>query len=62
MKFPYYKIKEGVIRPIIEIELFCNDKKLRYFALIDSGADMNIFHAEIAVALGIDIEKGKKRN
>ena len=52
MKFPYYKIKEGLIRPIIEIKVLYNDRKLRYFALIDSGADINLFHPEIAEATG----------
>ena len=60
MKFPYYKFREGVTRPVIEIEVSSNNKTLRYFSLIDSGADMNIFHADVGYALGIDIESGRK--
>jgi len=33
-----------------------------YFALIDSGADMNLVHAELAPLLGIDLEAGERRD
>lgn len=32
-----------------------------YEALIDSGADFNVFHSEIAQILDIDYKKGRKR-
>lgn len=35
------------------------EKSIRYYALIDSGADINIFHGEIADLLGIDLKSGK---
>lgn len=35
-------------------------KELQYAALIDSGADFSIFHAEIGEYLGIDIRSGAK--
>lgn len=62
MKFPYYKFRDGLNRPVIQIEVCCNDKKTPYYTLIDSGADMNLFHSELAEILNIDIEKGVKRN
>lgn len=59
MTFDYIKI--GLwYRPIIPVTLELRGKELRYLALIDSGADFNIFHNEIADILKIDLSKGKK--
>lgn len=33
-------------------------KSLRYMALVDSGADFCIFHADIGEELGVEIERG----
>ena len=56
--FPY--IKTGLwYRPIIPISLKYNKKELNYLALLDSGADFNILHGEIAKILGIDLTKLK---
>jgi len=60
MKYRYYKLAKDVERPIIPLEISNGDTKVRYFGLIDSGADINIFHSEIAEILGIDLEKGIK--
>ena len=49
-----------LLKPIIPIGLLFNGKLIRYEALIDSGADFNIFNAEIGELLGIDIRSGKK--
>lgn len=49
-----------VLRPVIPIEVGYGEKVIRYFALIDSGADMNLFHGEIADLLGIRLESGLK--
>lgn len=61
LRFPYKKIqatkgsKPAVIRPIIPIELAAKNKeRVRTEALIDSGADMSMFHWEIAEVLGLD--------
>lgn len=61
MKFPYRKInlqnpfnsKKFILRPIIPFSIKYQDKALRFEALIDSGADFNIFPMEIAKKLGI---------
>ena len=50
----------SALRPAIPITLVNGDKKVRYFALIDSGADFCIFHAEIGEQIGLGIESGKK--
>jgi len=36
------------------------EKSIRYYALIDSGADINIFHGEIADLLGINLKNGER--
>ena len=61
MKFQYTKLPHGIRRPIIRIAVSHNDKVLPYFALIDSGADVNLFHAELAPLLGLDLEAGERR-
>lgn len=49
-----------VFRPIIPVYLFNNQKIIGYEAIIDSGADFNIFHSEIADILKIDYKKNRK--
>ena len=64
MRFPYRKInlqnpfnsKKFILRPIIPFSIKCKDKALRFEALIDSGADFNIFPIEIAKKLGITLK------
>jgi len=53
MKFPYTKLPNGIKRPIIRIAIEHNGKQLPYYGLIDSGADMNLFHGELAELLGL---------
>ena len=65
MRFPYRKInlenpfnsKKFILRPIIPLSIKYQDKTLRFEALIDSGADFNIFPMEIAEKLGLDGEE-----
>lgn len=69
MKFPYSKFpsvpnpafpdNKHIKRPVITIEVKYNGNAIKYLALIDSGADFCIFHAEIGEAIGIDIKSGK---
>ncbi len=61
MKFRYKNIAAGVNRPIIPIGLqYGKSDTINYEVLIDSGADINIFNAEIGKLLGIDIYTGKR--
>ena len=64
MQFYYKKFKltdeSELLKPIIPIRLLFNGNSIRYEALIDSGADSNIFNAEIGEILGIDIYSGKE--
>ncbi len=57
-RFKYAKFG-SYYRPVIQITLRYNGKEFKYLALIDSGADLNIFHANFASILGIDINKLK---
>jgi hypothetical protein len=57
--FPYARFGAWY-RPVIPVTLRFKKKELRYLALLDSGADFNIFHSDIAGLLGIDVTKAKK--
>ena len=60
MKFKYKKFG-NTLRPVIPIKVFSNSNQegFGYEVLVDSGADLCIFHAEIGEALGIKIKEGK---
>jgi len=61
MKFSYKKIGNA-FRPIIPIEIEHDGKSISHSVLVDSGADVCIFDAEIGELLGLDIESGEKDN
>jgi len=67
MKFPYRKFTlpqysdffgRSILRPIVSVSISVGDKKIRYEALIDSGADFCIFDGEIGEYLGLEVNKG----
>jgi len=58
-KFKYVKI-DKYYRPLIEITLKNGSKSIKYIALVDSGADFNLFHTDIASLLGIDLSNIKQ--
>ena len=60
MKFKYKNYGSGVIRPVIPIEIIYNNLSVPYEVLIDSGADICIFDAQIGEILGLDILSGEK--
>ncbi len=69
MKFSYSKfplpqrspfLGTSVLKPIVPIELTVGNKKLRYKALIDSGADFCILEGEVGEYLGLDVRSGTK--
>lgn len=61
MKFQYKKYGHGVLRPVIPIVIKYKGKEVIYEALVDSGADGNIFPAQIADVLDIDVKSGEKK-
>lgn len=52
--------RTNVSRPVVPITLIHDQRRVRYLALIDSGADYCIFHAEIGEQIGLQIESGKR--
>ncbi len=63
MKFHYKKILQKVLRPVIPIAVsYKNGKPVKYFALIDSGADRCYMAAEIAPVVGIPNYKTGRRD
>lgn len=71
MKFRYRKFLlpqpspvfgTSFLKPIVPIELSCQgpEKKVRYEALVDSGADFSIVDGLIGDRLGIDVRLGKR--
>lgn len=55
MQFPYKKFGE-YLRPVIPIKIKYNNASVGYEVLVDSGADLCIFDAEIKVG------RGRRRN
>lgn len=43
----------------MDVELRSGDKSASYVVLVDSGADVSLFSAEVGVELGIDIPSGE---
>lgn len=60
MKFRYKKYGPGILRPVTPVEVIKNDIIVPYEVLVDSGADICIFDASLAVVLGIDLVKGER--
>lgn len=61
MKFRYKKYSPTILRPVIPTEIIFNEKSIKYEVLVDSGADICIFDAQIGEIIGIDIKKGEKK-
>ena len=61
MKFKYKKYGSGILRPVIPIEILYKDIAVSYEVLVDSGADICIFDAQIAEILSINLKNGKEQ-
>jgi hypothetical protein len=59
MKFRYKKYGPQILRPVIPIEITYGNVTVPYEVLVDSGADMCIFDAQIAEILKINLKSGK---
>lgn len=59
MKFPYRKYG-AFYKPVVPVIFKYKDKSFPYQALIDTGADISIIHAEIAEQLGLKLSDGEK--
>ncbi len=60
MKFRYKRYGK-TLRPVIPITLVNKDKKISYEVLVDSGADLCIFDAELAEVLDINLKNAPMR-
>lgn len=60
--FPSSKRRIVIYRPLIPVTLVYGRRFVHHAALLDSGADFNIFHGDIAAYLGIPLTKGSRRN
>ena len=49
-----------MLRPVIPVTIQYGETKIGYQVLVDSGADLCIFHEEIGTALGINVRTGEK--
>ncbi len=60
---PVSKKTKSIYRPLIPIRVIYNHRISQNFydCLIDSGSDRNLFPADIALGLSINIKKGKQR-
>ncbi len=67
MKFKYFQFPlthesslfgTVILKPIIPVEIINGPKRLRYAALIDSGADFCIIDAAVGEHLGFDVRSG----
>jgi hypothetical protein len=61
MKFKYKKFTKDLYRPVIPIKVLNKEKTINYEVLIDSGADICLFHSEIGKYLGINVENGIRK-
>lgn len=60
MKHKFSYVKAGIwYRPVISVTLKYKKIEFNYLALLDSGADFNIFHGDVAKILKIDLSKVK---
>lgn len=60
LKFPYILLKDRFY-PVIPIGLIRGKETVRTEALVDSGANISIFHGEFCGELGLKLEDGEKR-
>ena len=59
MRFDYTTLDGSFERPYVQIRVGQGERSRRYQVLVDSGADINVFSADLAKALGLDLESGK---
>lgn len=50
------------LKPFVEVSLSYKRRSVKVWALLDSGADVSIFHASLGTLLGINIEQGLKQS
>ncbi len=61
LRFQYKEYDQGILRPVIPVEIEYEGRSVIYQVLVDSGADICIFHSFVAEVLGLDLTKGRKQ-
>ena len=56
MKFRYARYNGKTLRPVIPIKVKNGIKEIGYQVLVDSGADLCLFDAQIGEFLGVDVK------
>ena len=59
MKLKYTVLDGTFKRPYADIEVRYGNESVSYVVLVDSGADINLFSAEVGRELGVDIPSGE---
>lgn len=69
MEFRYQKRLQSLspfaplaLKPFVEVDLSHKGHTTRIWALLDSGADVSMFHSSIAALLGINLTDGLKQH
>lgn len=61
LRFQYKEYDQGIFRPVIPLEIEYQGRSVIYQVLVDSGADVCIFHSFVEEVLGLDLTKGRKQ-
>lgn len=54
LQFQYKEYDQGILRPVIPLEIEYEGRSVIYQVLVDSGADVCMFHLFVAEVLGLD--------
>ncbi|MEK7637020.1 MAG: aspartyl protease family protein [Patescibacteria group bacterium] len=60
LKFDYKNYGPGIYRPVVAVEIERAGVTVSYEVLVDSGADRNIFDAQLAEIMGFDVTGGRR--
>jgi hypothetical protein len=59
VQFDYTRYDSSRLRPLVDVVVSHGERDASYVLLVDSGADINVFSAELARELGIKLEDGE---
>ena len=61
MIFPYKKTGGSKYGPVVPVALKGKKRWIPFNAFVDTGADYSVFHADIAILMGIKLTSGEKK-
>jgi hypothetical protein len=59
VRFDYTRYDSSRLRPLVDVVVSRGEREASYILLVDSGADINVFSAEVARELGITLADGE---